>query len=434
MLTKSFSNLILTIVKLAILAQIAIVTYRPLSLNQKDLLESYSAITVDGFDFIITGRALMGGIISDWPVLRNPLFTSISALDSFFGNFGVAFSITIGISLLLQFISLNKLCNYFKLNEITSASIFLVFFMNNIHFIDVYILSDSISLSLMFFGITLIIVKKSNRSELLGSLLIVFSSLGQFYTLFGLLFLFMPNHIKIRDIFFRLKQKNSIITILAILISFIVRKIWSLQIGHESVPANFSLLKFNINMFNFYINTWVVIFIPFIISLLYFSFINPVAIVKSIKQYFFKSGLYISIIVGIFIFFYQWNESRFSYLLFIFVMINIIVFFGKELLSNHKNHLLILTAILTIFFNIIWAPKENWQPRVGESKFLRPWVTERYWERVPFAYYVEIRDKYCLSKDNSATIEQMNERFESDLMVLPSPIRDTARFGIANCL
>ena len=69
MLTKSFSNLILTIVKLAILAQIAIVTYRPLSLNQKDLLESYSAITVDGFDFIITGRALMGGIISDWPVL-----------------------------------------------------------------------------------------------------------------------------------------------------------------------------------------------------------------------------------------------------------------------------------------------------------------------------------------------------------------------------
>jgi hypothetical protein len=185
--------LILTIVKLAILAQIAIVTYRPLSLNQKDLLESYSAITVDGFDFIITGRALMGGIISDWPVLRNPLFTSISALDSFFGNFGVAFSITIGISLLLQFISLSKLCNYFKLNEITSASIFLVFFMNNIHFIDVYILSDSISLSLMLFGITLIIVKKSNKSELLGSLLIVFSSLGQFYTLFGLLFLLIAD-------------------------------------------------------------------------------------------------------------------------------------------------------------------------------------------------------------------------------------------------
>ena len=244
----------------------------------------------------------------------------------------------------------------------------------------------------------------------------------------------MPNHIKIRDIFFRLKQKNSIITILAILISFIVRKIWSLQIGHESVPANFSLLKFNINMFNFYVNTWVVFFIPFIISLLYYSFINPVAIVKSIKQNFIESGLYISIIVGTFIFFYQWNESRFSYLLFIFVMINIIVFFGKELLSNHKNHLLILTAILTIFVNTIWAPKDNWQPRVGESKFLRPWVTERYWERVPFAYYVEIRDKYCLSKDNSATIEQMNERFESDLMELPGPIRDTARFGIANCL
>lgn len=434
MFNKLNSNLILTIVKLFILAQIAIVTYRPLSLNQKDLLESYSAITVDGFDFIITGRALMEGIISGWPVLRNPLFTGISALDSLFGNFGVAFSITIGIALLLQFISLNKICNYFKFNEITSASIMVIFFMNNIHFIDVYVLSDSISLSLMLFGITLIVIKKKPSSELLGSLLIVFSSLGQFYTLFGLLFLFIPNHIKINDIFFRLKQKNFIITALAILISIMIRKIWSLQIGHESVPANFSLLKLNINMFNFYLNTWVVIFIPLIISILYFLFINPIMVVKSIKQNIMKSGLYISFIVGIFIFFYQWNESRFSYLLFILVTINMIIFFGKRMLVKHKNHLLVLTAILTIFFNIFWSPKDNWQPRVGESKFLRPWVTERYWERVPFAYYVDIRDKHCLSNENSATIVQVNDLLELDLMELPAPVRDTARFGIENCL
>ena len=434
MFNKLNSNLILTIVKLFILAQIAIVTYRPLSLNQKDLLESYSAITVDGFDFIITGRALMEGIISGWPVLRNPLFTGISALDSLFGNFGVAFSITIGIALLLQFISLNKICNYFKFNEITSASIMVIFFMNNIHFIDVYVLSDSISLSLMLFGITLIVIKKKPSSELLGSLLIVFSSLGQFYTLFGLLFLFIPNHIKINDIFFRLKQKNFIITALAILISIMIRKIWSLQIGHESVPANFSLLKLNINMFNFYLNTWVVIFIPFIISILYFLFINPIMVVKSIKQNIMKSGLYISFIVGIFIFFYQWNESRFSYLLFILVTINMIIFFGTRMSVKHKNHFVALTAILTIFFNIFWSPKDNWQPRVGESKFLRPWATERYWERVPFAYYVEIRDKNCLSSENSATIAQVNDLLELDLMELPGPIRDTARFGIENCL
>lgn len=434
MFTKSISNLILTIVKFFILAQIAIVTYRPLSLNQKDLLESYSAITVDGFDFIITGRALMEGIITDWPVLRNPLFTSISSLDRLFGNFGVAFSITIGISLLLQFISLNKICNHFKLNEKISASIFLIFFVNNIHFIDVYILSDSISLSLMLFGITLIVIKKNLSSELLGSLLIVFSSLGQFYTLFGLLFLFIPNQIKINDIFFRLRQKNIIITALAIIISFIIRKIWSLQIEHESVPANFSLLKFNIDMFNFYVNTWVVIFIPFIISILYFLFINPIAIVKSIKQNFINSGLYISIIVGFFIFFYQWSESRFSYLLFILVTLNVIIALGKGAFSKHKNHLLILTAVLTIFFNIFWSPKDNWQPRVGESKFLRPWATERYWERVPFAYYVEIRDKHCPSNEALATTEQVNDLLELDLMELPGPIRDTARFGIENCL
>ena len=52
--------------------QIIIATYRPMSINRKDILESYSAVTVDGFDFIITGRALASGIYTDWPVLRNP--------------------------------------------------------------------------------------------------------------------------------------------------------------------------------------------------------------------------------------------------------------------------------------------------------------------------------------------------------------------------
>jgi hypothetical protein len=187
-------------------------------------------------------------------------------------------------------------------------------------------------------------------------------------------------------------------------------------------------------MFNFYVNTWVVIFIPFIISILYFLFINPIAIVKSIKQNFINSGLYISIIVGFFIFFYQWSESRFSYLLFILVTLNVIIALGKGAFSKHKNHLLILTAVLTIFFNIFWSPKDNWQPRVGESKFLRPWATERYWERVPFAYYVEIRDKHCLSNEALATTVQVNDLLELDLMELPGPIRDTARFGIENCL
>ena len=152
-------------VKLIVIIQILIVTYRPLSLNRKDIIESYSAITVDGFDFIVTGRALASGIFSNSPVLRNPLFTAISTLDSVLGGIGIAFSVFIGIALSLQFYSISKILKHFQINSIMSASLFIVFFMNNIHFIDVYILSDAISLSLMLYGISLIITKDDQKKE-----------------------------------------------------------------------------------------------------------------------------------------------------------------------------------------------------------------------------------------------------------------------------
>jgi hypothetical protein len=49
----------------------------------------------------------------------------------------------------------------------------------------------------------------------------------------------------------------------------VVRKFWTSEIGHNSSPDQFGLLKLNLNMFNFYFNAWAVIFVPFIIVLIY---------------------------------------------------------------------------------------------------------------------------------------------------------------------
>lgn len=433
MIKKFKSEITLNLVKLIVIIQILIVTYRPLSLNRKDIIESYSAITVDGFDFIVTGRALASGIFSNWPVLRNPLFTAISTLDSVLGGIGIAFSIFIGFALALQFYTISKILKHFQINSIMSASLFIVFFMNNIHFIDVYILSDAISLSLMLYGISLIITKEDQEKELLGGLIIITSSLGQFYTLFGLLFMFLPNNFSLKDLINKFKQKASIVLIIYIIFTFLFRKFWTSLISHDSVPVNFSLLKFNLNMFNFYLNTWSVIFIPFIIVFIYLLIMNIKFPHVLLKEYFTNTGIYITIIVGLFIFFYQWKESRFSYLLFIFVLINLILIVSKTINSKQTQSALILLAIFTIVFNVIWTPRDNWQPRAGESRFFRPWVTERYWERVPFSLYVELRDMKCSTDSKTNSNQEISSVIESQIGKLwLNP--NTVKFGIKNCL
>jgi hypothetical protein len=53
-----------------------------------DILASYSAIMVDGFEFIITGRAFAMVILENYPILRNPPYVLLAALDSVLGKSG----------------------------------------------------------------------------------------------------------------------------------------------------------------------------------------------------------------------------------------------------------------------------------------------------------------------------------------------------------
>ena len=431
-------NFVHIIVRICIYLHIGIATYRPLSLDGKDILGSYSAITVDGFDFILTGRAIASGVIVELPVLRNPLFTLISAIDYLIGGIGIAFAFTIGLSLILQYVAISKLIKFYGLSKSISTSILVIFFFNPIHFLDLYILSDSISLSIMMFGIATMIMKKSNTSEILGVFLIIISALGQFYTLFGLLFLFVNNRIQGMTLINYMKQflKNKNIYLTAILLAFylLIRKSWTTLIDHKSVPSNFSLLEISFKMFDFYLNTWIVLFIPFIIVILGITFNQNQKLVYFIKTKFFDSGFIISLFLGILLFFYQWKESRFSYLLVIFIIINLILFFHNLKITRSIEIYVIFIAILTLVFSVLWSPKDNWQPRVGETRFFRPWITERYWERVPFSYYVELRDQHCTDRNFSSISGKLPEVSDEFVKEMPTPVRDMSKFGIRNCL
>jgi hypothetical protein len=290
----------------------------------------------------------------------------------------------------------------------------------------------------MMIGIATLIIKKNNTSEITGVLLIITSALGQFYTLFGLLFLLVNNRIKGMTLLNSAKQflKNKNMYLTAILLAFylLIRKSWTTLIDHQSVPSNFSLLEVSLKMFDFYLNTWIVLFIPFIIVILGVTFTQNQTLVYFIKTKFFDSGFIISFFLAILLFFYQWKESRFSYLLVIFIVINLILFFNNVKITRSIEFYVIFIAILTLVFSVLWSPKDNWQPRVGETRFFRPWITERYWEKVPFSYYVELRDQYCTGLNLSSISEILPEVSDEFVKEMPTPVRDMSKFGIRNCL
>lgn len=411
--------------------------YRPISFGQKDLISAYSAITVDGFDFIIVGRALAQGFEGEVVSLRNPAFTLISYLDAITGKIGFIFGATISLSLLLQIYSLIKIMKFFKLNLLLQNLILLSFFLHWIHFINLYILSDLFSLSIMLLGIYFLLTGINENSltlkEFIGSTLISISALGQFYTLFGfgiLLLKILNNNIQR---FIRLKILS--IVAINILILIMIRLLWNYTVPHKSVPLNFELLKINLNMINFYLNTWTVMFLPIIVSIILIIIpkfkVNFKDRVYNVNKEFIFLFSYVAVIAAITLF-YQWAESRFSYLLFIFTFI-LIIYIVK---SNEKIWIdfLYSCTILTIIFSVLWSPINKWQPRVGESVFFRPWIVERYWEAIPFKYYVELRESYC----NITNVIEKEKRWEeinnSDILRLVEPVRETALFGIKNCL
>jgi hypothetical protein len=421
-----------------IIAQGLIAGYRPMNFQGNDILESYSAITVDGFEFIITGRAFAMGILENYPILRNPPYVLLAALDSVLGKSGFVFGCVVFSSIMVQLYSITGFMKLLKLNYYLRGAILVVFFFNFINFINLYILSDLLVISIMMLGIRLVftdlISYKNGFKTYSGVFLIFLSSLGQFYALLSLIILlpfFVSKVFKTRTIYLSLYSAS------LFMLTFIAKYFWNRFITHKKVPVQWENIDFTINMFNFYINTWFYIFIPILVAVLVHLknvfnkvnyFITPNS--KILTQIF---ALLIVVTASV-IFFYQFYESRYTYVLFVFVMYFLIIFvslFQKEdFLVSFMN----VIASLTLIFGVLWSPSNKWEPRIGESTFLRPWLVERYWERIPFSQYVELREKYCVGLDRGKSDEETIVIDSKDLLTLVEPVRDMAEFGLKNCL
>jgi hypothetical protein len=411
--------------------------YRPLSLN-RDLLEDYSLITQDGFQWIIQGRALANLLVSEtWPELRNPGYVVITALDAIFGSFGLIISISTAIALLIQLWVIHKIAREVSLSQLSSGAIALAFILNPINFIALHLLSDAISVSIMMLMVfvTFLIIHQEKQINpislfLLGSI----GALFQLYTLYPILLLLFFIIILFQQKQINLKReylkKLFIITSAGLILGLFLRYFWYSLIEHQSTPKQFELIVFSLKNLMFYVNTWSWLLAPIFLSGLYFVIIKKVKIVK--KEVFKWYLITLSTIYATSIFFYDWQESRFSYFLVALLFVLFIVIISKEKREVTTNFISVNLVVLALIFGSIFTPTNKWAPEIGESVMWRPWILHGFWGSPPYLEYVNARNQFC--KNGVIQIEVDEQVIRENIPIVANSDPNLGIFALKNCL
>lgn len=411
--------------------------YRPLSFK-KDLLEDYSLITQDGFQWIIQGRALANPLIGEtWPQLRNPGYVVITALDAIFGSFGLMISISIATAFVTQIWVIYKIALEVLLSKFSAGAISLAFILNPINFIALHVLSDAISVSLMMLTILaafFIIYKKKQIKPIYLLLLAVTSALFQIYTLYPIVLLllfttilFQQNQITLKKEYLK---KLIIMTSGGLVLGLFLRYFWYILIEHQSTPNQFDLIFFSLKNLRFYINTWTWLLSPIFLSGFFFMLIKKVKILKT--DIFIWYTVVLFLIYAVSIFFYDWQESRFSYFLVALLCVLFTMILSKERKEKINNFVTINLVILALIFGSVFTPTNKWAPEIGKSVMWRPWILHGFWGSPPYSEYVIARNQFC--ENGVIQIEVNEQTIRENMPLVANSDLNLGIFALKNCL
>lgn len=400
-------------------------------------------ISPDGFDWILEGRALQEGVLSNWPVLRNPGMVFVSAFDHSTGGTGLAFALINSAGLALQWCSLLLML---KISRMSAKAIFFVtvsYFLLPIHFISSFILSDTFTTGLMMITAYLFLRAISDSKIYIFIAAAFISVLAGMFQFYGLAPLLVSTVVMI--ILLIAKKQNTrffivsiVATVSSLVLYLVLRQLWVSTIGHGSVPKQFELLSVNFNMFTFYSKLWLFLlaglFVAFCIA--GFSRVQLRSYVQTIKQlpisFMIIGGLAIGLVL--FTFCYQWPESRFSYTYigFVFVLAAWLLH-GTESESSSSIYAFRGLLVTSVLFGIVLSPLNFWGPQITQLNPFHPWFRETQVVDPRFMQYQTVQSTYC------ETGNDHNHNIDVDELIqkIPelSPYEMTmARFGFENCL
>ncbi len=360
-----------------------------------DFFNSYAYMSDDSFDWVTQGVALnqlISGVDgSDWPVLRQPVFVFIAALDDILGSHGIAFLFAQLLAVFVTCYALGEFARKKGFSIWVSILVPLAWYFSIIGFYKFWILSDTLASSFMTLSVVLLLERLEKLNDTTNAAVLTFqekfkillpalcvSALAGLTQTYGLIpFLVIPT-VYIASYFLKWTSKSTAIfaglaMISATLLVFGGKAVWSAIIPHASEPKQFVLLEVGLGMASFYSSVWPLAFgtfLPAILVGIYARFKSKLWI-PSVEQ---LALLGLMSAFATMTFIYQWTESRLTYMYLPLVWLTLLAWNSKVVsymtpsLTRLSERVLLVASTATIAVGLIIHPGDYWKPDLAKTR------------------------------------------------------------------
>jgi hypothetical protein len=384
-----------------------------LRLRRGDLFNSYPFISDDGFDWIQQGLALYQHVLGidrePWPMLRNPIYVVVGAIDFALGASGsvIIFSHAGGVFMALW--PIGGLARKLGYATHTIAAIVMAQYFVGLGYLRLWILSDTLCIGLMTWSVCLLaIYQLQHNRPLMPASSAALASIAGLTQTYGIIpfcttgtVLVLWGYLKSREV-----NRVMIAAVIAVPLStFSLLKSWQLAIPHGLRPPQFELMQLSFDMLPFYLNVWSTTF-PILLPLLALTY--KFRRDRGIRIAPLEAGMLASVLAFVLLsFFYQWPESRFTFIYLSIVTVAIILLCAPCHWSDHAPQRLLMDRAVAIAFGVsalsglFVVPGNYWRPTVRNTfvSWSRAWVGETLRampvDRLALGKYCGSYDRIC---------------------------------------
>jgi hypothetical protein len=420
-----------------------------------DILSHYGAISSDGFDWIIEGRALAAGVFTGWPIQRNPGYVALTAGDALAGGDGIVIIGAAALAVSVQWLLIRSLLHRFAVSHLIVVGLSIVFAVAFIQFVSYYVLSDSVAVAWLLASVLLLARALDTRSIRwfgAGVACAVVGSQFQTYALMPVLCAVVVSTVLAvtggatgaRRFWF----SSLCISALGVVAVAVSRAVWRASIGHSAVPEQLTLLKLSTGMLPFYEDVWLLVFLPLAVGIVLALALRPVLgqgaypVVPIISTRHAISARFVYLVITLLCiatFFYQWPESRFTYSFFGLACVGAGTFISRISVGGGARRLGLAAATSMAITSVVLAnsayPLNVWQPVFSLGERASPGIRPVLPSAAPYAWYSGAVTLTCSQGAQRGMQRSFSDQAISQMLPPLSPYElKIGLFGIRHCL
>lgn len=417
-------NPVQSVLTICVSLWVAFIALKPalLGWSGESLIFGNLAVTSDGLDWIVQGFALHERVDEIWPQLRNIGFVLVATLGAAAEAPAVVIGMSLTIGLIVQFFFAYKISKLVTNRHYSRLLVIAVYSSLPFHFFSNYVLADTIAISLMlastYFGLrNFLEVNRMHWSVAVA--LALLATLFQNYGWGALLVVFAVGIFREGK---RVQEKlfQALSLFLGIGVQQLIVYAWTGLIEHRTQPEQFSFLAFKVDMFEFYYGIYSTIHAPLILaaltSLVVFWLLgNKLPRLNKSDWVLILLGA-IGVAFTALVFFYQWPESRFSYIGTAFLVLAVSLAVARLADSATRSGAgIVLFSFLPLLLTgwFLLTPSSEWRPTLENIDYGSHWsLRDTYSNTTPSSWVLDATFNYCNRGGLLPTREALRDKYE----------------------